>query len=52
MYFYVLNVVVCADHLLNSLFGPHSFDDIDLLAALEDYIANCRQEEVARYQEM
>jgi len=40
--------VVCADHLASSLFGPLSFEDIDVLAAFEDYVANCRHEEVAR----
>ena len=46
--FTLLSIVVCADHLVSSLFGPLSFEDIDVLAALEDCIANCRHEEVAR----
>lgn len=39
--------MVCADHLVSSLFGPLGFENIDVLAALEDCVANCRHEEVA-----
>ncbi|KAK4822629.1 hypothetical protein QYF61_017834 [Mycteria americana] len=34
--------------LVSSLFGPLSFEDIGVLAALKDCVANCRHEEVAR----
>lgn len=44
--FTLLSVVVCADHLVSSLFGPLGFENIDVLAALEDCIANYRHEEV------
>lgn len=44
----LLSIVVCADHFMSSLFGPLSFEDIDVLAALEDCIAKCKHEEVAR----
>lgn len=40
--------MVCADHVVSSLFGPLCFEDIGVLAALEDCLANCRHEEVAR----
>lgn len=44
----LLSIVVCADHFMSSLFASRSFEDIDVLAALEDCIAKCRHEEEAR----
>ncbi|PKU39609.1 neurexin-3 [Limosa lapponica baueri] len=44
----VVGVVICGDHMASSLFGPPSFEDIGVLADLEDCVANCRHEEVAR----